>query len=82
MALLEFAQCFRGVRHSWGCSPWSSPVVSSRCSTHTLPTPGAHGDREAARLKEKNQGNELLNFSGEEDSLSFCNKIPYIQNYQ
>lgn len=77
MALLEFAPCFREVRHSWGCSP----RVSSRCSAHTLPTPGAHGDREAAQLSEKNQENEFLNFS-EEDFSSFCNKIPYKQNYQ
>lgn len=77
MALLEFAPCFREVRHSWGCSPG----VSSRCSAHTLPTPGAHGDREAAQLSEKNQENEFLNFF-EEDFSSFCNKIPYKQNYQ
>lgn len=76
MALLEFAPCFREVRHSWGYSSWGSPWVSSRGSTHTSPTPGPHGDREVAQVKERNQETELLNFFGEEDSLSFCNKIP------
>lgn len=80
MALLEFT-LFQGSEAQLGCSPGGSPVASSRCLAHTLPNPGAHGDREAAQ-PQKNQENELFNFFGEEDSSSFCNKIPYIQNYQ
>lgn len=74
MALLEFAPCFSEIRHSWGCSPGGSPGVSSRCSAHTLPTPGAHGDREAAQLQEKNQENEFFNFF--EEDFSSIQKNP------
>lgn len=57
------------------------PLGLSSGQQRVLSTHIAHSG-EAAQLQEKNQENELLNSFGEEDSSSFCNKIPHIQNYQ
>lgn len=65
---------------------WVQPLGLSCGQQQVLNTditaPGAHGDGEASQLKERSQENEVLDFFGKEDSLSFCNKIPRIQNYQ